>query len=402
MRVRLKPLATGPRAPWLGLALAVLSCALVARATAQLPGIHPDPSDLHATQIDGGLQRELARARAAVAEARSAAIAAKAELEAAVTSRSAENDRWRPAAAQPAGQPASNNRSAIASIANAAATEIETLKRLIAELKSERIQLLAHLTTEHPLILDADMRLDEYQRQLVVLTSAPATHQATVPADGIGDTDGIEVRTAESMPAPPLEMLDGQSRQSPSDESLRLEQALANWDSAQESLEAAMDAESATAERIVALTSRQTAARVPPVAPHAPATQPADIPQVSAEPHGVSPQRAARSSQPIVLAALMVALVIAAFASVKLARANDESVFAGADDAAAALSLPVVGVIPATAAALAHGTLFQRHRTLTFMGQVLVAVVVFALVAFCVQNPSFIWRLVTEPWAALR
>ena len=50
------------------------------------------------------------------------------------------------------------------------------------------------------------------------------------------------------------------------------------------------------------------------------------------------------------------------------------------------LALPVVGVIPATARSLAYRTFFERHRTLTFLAQLMLTVLVFAAVAYCVQN----------------
>ncbi len=62
--------------------------------------------------------------------------------------------------------------------------------------------------------------------------------------------------------------------------------------------------------------------------------------------------------------------------------------FAGADDAAAALSLPVVGVIPATTHVVTRGALFQRYRALTFMLQMLLAIAVFSAVAYVVQSPA--------------
>ncbi len=407
MSDRLKPLDAGRCAPWLGIALALVNWALGAPAAAQWPGIHPDPGELQAAQIDGQLELELARARAEVAKARNAAVAAKAELEAAVTARSAEITQRRPTAAPSAGNAAGDSKSVDTSVADAAAAEIATLRRLIAELKAERMQLLSHLTTEHPLIADADLRLDEYQQQLVVLLNNRAAGHDIAQIEVARKTDDVEVRTAEPTPAPQMQILDGQPRQDQGDESLRLEEALANWDAAQEMLEAAMDAESATAQRIVAMTSRQAAAQVAPTPaakqPAAHATEPAETALVAIKPQQPDlPQRDARSSQPLVLAALILALVVAAIASVKLARATDASIFAGADDAAAALSLPVVGVIPAATGAMAHSTVFQRYRTLTFLGQVFVAVVVFAFVAFIVQNPGFVWQLVTEPWSVLR
>jgi hypothetical protein len=104
----------------------------------------------------------------------------------------------------------------------------------------------------------------------------------------------------------------------------------------------------------------------------------------------------------LVLAALIIALVVAALASVKLARATDESLFAGADDAAAVLALPVVGVIPALSPALVRATLSQRFRALRVIAQMLLAVALFAAIAYFVQNPAFVWQWISDPLGAIR
>jgi hypothetical protein len=161
---------------------------------------------------------------------------------------------------------------------------------------------------------------------------------------------------------------------------------MAKWESTQRALDNAMDAETAAARRLAELASQISRAergetRV--LAEPAPAG-PTDIASTAHE----SAPRESRSSQSFVLAALIIALLAAAVASVKLARASDDSVFAGADDAAAALSLPVVGVIPATTHAVARGSLFGRYRALTLLAQMLLAVAVFAAVAYIVQSPA--------------
>ena len=51
-------------------------------------------------------------------------------------------------------------------------------------------------------------------------------------------------------------------------------------------------------------------------------------------------------------------------------------------------ALPVVGVIPATAHAAPRGSLFQRYRALTLVLQMLLAIAVFAAVAYVVQSPT--------------
>jgi hypothetical protein len=415
----MRPLSSSP-ADWrrtLCLAFALISALLVGTAGAQLPGLFPDPGELRDSQLDGGLENALNRARGAVSEARDAAVSAKAELEAAIAAVEEANESGR--ANDKTVVPSSTSRARPASdaVADANAEELATLRRLIAELKAERMELLAHLTHRHPLIVDADLRLEEYQRQLVVLTARTAAEQGAEHDQTLrfaADDESVSVRETPSTHSNALEP---EADQRLLEGSQRLRQAMAKWDAAQEMLEAAVDAESATAERIAALAAEksrsQAAAAMPPqvetsalemeIVAAADSEAPPD-PDAAMHAHRAAPadSEGTRGSQPLVLAALIVALVIAAIASVKLARATDESVFAGADDAAAVLSLPVVGVIPAPTAAMAHGNVFQRYRTLTFLAQVLVAVAVFALVAFFIEKPGFVWQLLTDPSSAWR
>ena len=302
-------------------------------------------------------QRELEHARAAVAEARAAAIAAKADLEAAVAApahelsaegHSAADDSQDEAAGSESPQPANNSV-----LADATAAEIEILEKLVADLKLERRELLEHLTSEHPLVVDTDLRLAEYEEQLAGLTRGRPERGA----------ESIEPPSAENA-LPDASQLterrdDAQRRKAAS---LRLAQSLANWEVAQHGLQSAIDAEAAAANRLSTLASQQA---------HQRAVQEADVPLATIAPTTLTADTAADSfvvppaepqtpkgSQSLVLAALIIALVIAAIASVKLARATDETIFAGADDAASDLALPVIGVIPAPSVTLAHGTVF--------------------------------------------
>ena len=109
-----------------------------------------------------------------------------------------------------------------------------------------------------------------------------------------------------------------------------------------------------------------------------------------AEPHRAG-------SQPLVLGALVLALVVAALAAIKLAKAGDDTVFSGADDAAATLALPVMGIIPATPSGLRNTSHAQRLRAVQFLAQLLAAVLVFAAVAYAVQNPAAVWEFCTHP-----
>jgi hypothetical protein len=358
---------------------------------AQVPGIQPDPVALEAWQLDEGLERELDQARAAVAEARQSALAAKSELEAAVNARSAAPARQSEAvdAASPKQPP---RPEAPPEDANVAGTKV--LKRLIAELQAERMELLAHLTPQHPLILDAEMRLDEYRRQLAALTSNGATESS----DQVNDS-GLRIvveeqQTSEISSAPQAEV-PAPVQQPSAEDSLRLEQALTNWETAQTDLEMALDREMATADRLAALRVRHASNQRKAAAPESSAEPPTAVAVESprSPPADTAPSR----SQPLVLAAFVIALLIAAVASIKLARATDQTIFSGADDAAASLSLPVVGVIPAGSSAAVHGSILHRHRTVVFLIQILAAVAVFALVALLVQNPGATWQFISAP-----
>ena len=257
---------------------AIVCCTAFAPVVAQLPGIHPDPAALEAWQLDEGLERELRQARAAVAEARQSALAAKSELESAVNAKSAaQSQQINDAdATSPSQSPQSE---ALPQDANVAGVKI--LKRLISELQAERMELLAHLTAEHPLILDADMRLEEYRRQLAGLTSSGPTESSDLASDSRLKIVVEEQRTSETTSTPPEDAPAAPANQSGAEDSLRLEQALAKWEAAQTDLDAALDRESATADRIAAIVARHASNRRKTSAPQT-TVQPADVVAVAA------------------------------------------------------------------------------------------------------------------------
>ncbi|MBI3837956.1 MAG: hypothetical protein HY288_08485 [Planctomycetia bacterium] len=99
------------------------------------------------------------------------------------------------------------------------------------------------------------------------------------------------------------------------------------------------------------------------------------------------------------LAALLIASVVTAIAAVKLVRSSSGAVFANAAEVSAVLALPVVGIVPAAEIASDTRPAAARVRRATLlMAEVLLAVLVFAAVAYLVQDPSFLWRLCTDPW----
>jgi hypothetical protein len=113
--------------------------------------------------------------------------------------------------------------------------------------------------------------------------------------------------------------------------------------------------------------------------------------------------RASRASQPLALLALVVALVIAAAASIFLARANGDSVFANVDEVTKSLGLPVVGVIstpaPVAAGKVAHGAMW---RAFWLVVQLMLAIAVFAVVAYLIENPQIISLVLSDPVEAMQ
>ena len=106
------------------------------------------------------------------------------------------------------------------------------------------------------------------------------------------------------------------------------------------------------------------------------------------------------------LAALLIALAVAALAAVKLARSSSDVYFESVDDVAAALALPIMGVIspfdnaaPSNALPQSPATRLTRHVMLAC--ELMLAVIAFALVAYGVQNPAALWLACTHPLESL-
>lgn len=368
----------------LGAALAVVVIAVIGTARAQISIDVPQAGDPKTART--AAERELESARAAVLKARATAVAAKRELEAAVAASTS-------AAAAPASESQQAGREAgvrgesadrspgtrswASTLAQAKSSEIDALHRLIADLKAERSQLLEHLMPRHPLIIDADVRIEEYEKQLTELAAAGAPGKAV---------EGPRSNKLVVPAAPGTTGAGADTTSGRQEAALALDEALAKWEKAQRMLETAMEHQSSAAQQLAAIASQAPVAE-PAVVVATSESKPAMPSQPVSESNGTL-SREPSASHPLVLVALIVALVVAAVASVKLARASDSSVFAGPDDAAATLSLPVVGVIPATSHAVVHSSFFQRYRAVTFLLQMLLAVMVFAVVAYVVQSPA--------------
>ena len=73
-------------------------------------------------------------------------------------------------------------------------------------------------------------------------------------------------------------------------------------------------------------------------------------------------------------------------------------------EVAAALALPVVGVIPAMASTSTPARTATRPlvRGTIVVGEIVAAFLVFTLVAYGLQNPAAIWQFCTDPLEAVR
>jgi hypothetical protein len=372
-------------------ALALLAIARITPLRAQSPTSVLDLAGPGSVHDHHAAQDELARARENVAKARQAVAGAKAELDRLAAETEAAPDAVAPnepsgaspESAEPSPEP-SDEASTAADVSpdtTALAEQVETLTAKIKSLRDQRDELLTHLTPAHPLVIEAESRLEEYTRRL---------HDAAGAGTNLPIRRSFTPETSARPPSAGADALERRHREA----SARMQQALADWQIAEQSLQAAIDGELAAAEKLAAVAARagldehatSAAANATPVA--------AASPEPSKSP--------GRSSQALVLAALIIALVVAALASVKLARSSDETMFSGPDDAAAALALPVLGVIPAMSAAVSRAPITRRFRTAVILGQAVLAVAVFAIVAYLVQNPAIVVQLVTAPLEALR
>ncbi|MBI3836666.1 MAG: hypothetical protein HY288_01865 [Planctomycetia bacterium] len=204
------------------------------------------------------------------------------------------------------------------------------------------------------------------------------------PSGGVEAVDAADLNLAEY-----LNSEKHRHRQSASE----FEEVFARWRAAERELQAALESERQAAQRLAEMKS--------PVAPAAAARPSGTPPSPVRAPSAPLPpvNRQQPSSQPLVLAALLIASVVTAVAVVKLVRFNNGAVFANAAEVSAALALPVVGIVPAVETACdVRPTAARVRRATLLMGEVLLAVLIFATVAYLVQDPSFLWRFCTDPW----
>jgi hypothetical protein len=336
--------------------------------------------------------RQLERAQSAVEVARSAAAKSKKELDQfliahfeTMRSRAAEPlpERRRPAPRiKP---PTLTNR------------EAEQLNAQIKELKLRRDDLLQRFTDVHPEVADVEGRLGELMLRLSSLEPAAENAESLAPSELVD-------------PGPSRQSILLKQQQMAAEQ---YEQHVERWQAAEEDLKTALDAE----ERAVArLASIQLRPALPSMTPPPPTATPSILtsePSVTVA--APAPSRPAAStagesrqqgSQPLALAALLIALAVAALAAVKLARSSSDVYFENVDDVAAALALPVMGVL-VPIDNVSSSILFSQRpatrmtRRAMLACELLLAVIAFAIVAYGVQNPSALWHVCMHPLESL-
>jgi hypothetical protein len=86
---------------------------------------------------------------------------------------------------------------------------------------------------------------------------------------------------------------------------------------------------------------------------------------------------------------------------VRLARSANEAMFANVDEVTAALALPVVGVIPAVDRSADPSIVSRFVQGVVYLAQLLLALAVFTLVAYAVQNIGVIGQAISHPTESL-
>jgi hypothetical protein len=312
--------------------------------------------------------RELEQAHQVADEARSAERAAKVELDDFVSRRfEAHPVRVAPLARSSEPLPAAKPTPS---------PEWVQLNQQLQELVKDRDQLLRRFTAAHPEVTDVEQRIAVHSERLAAL-EIPRDDAEFLPQGGVAEQ--VTVPAA----AEPL----ANEHEEHQVFAARYEQVFQRWQVAQRKLQAAIAAEDAAAERLAACDVPEDSK---PLAAQnlSPMTEVSDGPQ--------------NGSQPLALAALLIALAVAALAAARLARSD--SIFSSIDEVAAALALPVVGVIPAMASTSTPARTATRPlvRGTIVVGEIVAAFLVFTLVAYGLQNPAAIWQFCTDPLEAVR
>jgi len=255
--------------------------------------------------------------------------------------------------------------------------ERERLTRQLDELVARRDQLLEGLTSVHPEVQDIEGRIGALMNRLKAAA-----------------------QPAEDIPAGTPELPEGIGSEQPTSPALaadlrRYEELAARVEEAQQELDHALEAKERAARELASLPG--------PVAPQVVQSAPSETPakRTVVPPATPVPQTATleiqHGSQPLALAALLIALAVAALAAVRLARASD-AVLNSVDEIASALAMPVVGIISADRPLVAMlSPLARARRGLVILAQAFVAIALFALVAYIVQDPAAVWNALVHP-----
>ncbi len=295
--------------------------------------------------------------------------------------------------------------------------QLASLETQLADLRAQRDHLLGSLTEAHPEVVDVDVRMAAVEQRIATLKKAAGDGSAAdkEAADQSGSTP--HRRLAEAVT---------RQREQSARDAAEYERLFARWQSAEHELEAARATEIAAAEQLLLLATtaeralRQADRPPPQDSPAAPRRNVATVPaEESSEASrsvatGLAAQRPVRrstveqpaasipASQIWVLAALVAALTVAALAAVRLARSSSDPNFASAQEVAAALAIPVVGIVPAYASTGAARTAGGPRRMRILSGQILLAVLVFAAIAYAIASAGELWAMCTNPIGTFR
>lgn len=253
--------------------------------------------------------------------------------------------------------------------------ELETLR-------VHRMRLLTYMTEAHPEVAEAAVRMATIEQRLAELSGTSRATQEPASQD----------EAEQQWNA----FVDEQRRRN-EQEAAEYEELFAAWRAAEDALATALDERDAAERALDAFAALGAGAASPkvlpveePIATEEQAAQPA--PSV-AQPAVPVPPSEAQGSQTLALAALLIALAVAALAAVRLARSAADPVFASVDEIAAALALPVVGVIPAAGSRTSRATATSSLLRSRLWFQLALAVVVFALVVLVIQYADGLGRL---------
>ncbi len=246
--------------------------------------------------------------------------------------------------------------------------ERERLNTQLQELRTHRDQLLDHLTRAHPEVSDVEQRIVELTQRLSALGGPTAESEQPLESPAEQTDEVTDRQLAERLNA---------ERAWHQETAELYEPLFERWQAAEQASQSAIRAENRAAEHLAAVKS----AAAPAVA--------ADLPELPPTTQKGAYQRDERGSQPLALTALVLALAVAALAAIKLARSSSDPIFASADEVAAALALPMVGILPAAEALeMALPAARPLPRSTRLLGEIVLAVIVFGAVAYLVQSTA--------------